>query len=275
MNQTLIIGCGELGTPLGQKLIESGHVVTGIRRNIHKLPECIKGVSMDLAKKLPEPEWLATFHLVYVILTPAERSEAAYRKMYGDTIPQLMERLSHDESPQRIILTSSTHVYAESQGGKVDEETPTEGYDYRSESLVAAEESLKQLQQRTKKKEGICVRFSGLYTQNSTYIFNQIESGKPISNPEHYTNRIHREDAVGFLHHLAKLPRAQSVYLASDSHPVQRKVFFTAIAKSQQQHIQFDDNLQVGGKQCLNQRLKNSGYSLTYPSYIEGYQLKT
>ena len=86
-------------------------------------------------------------------------------------------------------------------------------------------------------------------------------------------NRLHRKDAVGFLHHLAELQQVEALYLASDNCPVKRKVFFNAIADKLSQDICFEDNPRVGGKQCLNQRLKHSGYSLIYPSYIEGYQL--
>lgn len=275
MNKTLIIGCGKLGVPLGQKLIGSGHQVTGIRRNAKKLPELIDGVSIDLEKQIPEAQWLAQFNLIYIILTPAERSETAYRKMYGRIIPQLIEQISQSRVHQRIIITSSTHVYRESQGSEVNEETPTEAYDYRSESLIAAEASLTTLHQHNENKEGICVRFSGLYTENSNYTFQQVKDKKPIPNPEHYMNRFHREDAVGFLYYLAKLKNPEPVYLASDDSPVQRKVFFKAIAQKLCEDICFENNSSVGGKQCINQRLKASGYALIYPSYIEGYQLRT
>ncbi len=275
MNKTLIIGCGKLGIPLGQKLIGSGHQVTGLRRSAEKLPKLIDGISMDLEKQIPEAQWLAQFNLIYIILTPAERSETAYRKMYGHIIPQLVEQISQSRVHQRIIITSSTHVYMESQGGEVNEETPTQSYDYRSESLIAAEASLTTLHQHNEHKEGVCVRFSGLYTENSPYTFQQVKDKKPIPNPEHYMNRFHREDAVGFLYYLAQLPNPEPVYLASDDKPVQRKVFFKAIAQNLGEDIRFENDSSVGGKQCINQRLRASGYELIYPNYIKGYQLRT
>ena len=275
MKKTLIIGCGELGIPLGLKLAENGHQVTGIRRQIQKLPQGIQGVAIDLAQELPTPEWLSQFSLIYIILTPSERSESAYHEIYGSIIPQLNQLISQTQAFQRVILTSSSHVYAEDSGKEVDENTSVKGYDYRSVSLIAAEESLFKLNASPLHKEGICVRFSGLYTEKSQYAFKQISSGQPITNPEHYMNFLHREDAVGFLFYLSQIEKNRPLYLASDDCPVKRKVFFKTIAQYLSKEILFAESTHAGGKQCSNKRLKDSGYQLNYPDYVSGYQLST
>lgn len=275
MKKSLIIGCGELGIPLALKLIENGHQVTGLRRQAQKLPRNIQGVSLDLNHKLPTPQWLSQFSLIYIILTPSERSETAYQKTYGSIIPQLIHSISQIKAHQRIILTSSSHVYNETDGSVVDECTPVKGFDYRSDSLLVAEESLSLLHPQHLHKEGICVRFSGLYTENSPYAFEQVHSQKPIANPEHYMNRFHRKDAVGFLLYLSTLKEIKTLYLASDDYPVKRKVFYKAIAQHLSKDVFFEENTSIGGKQCSNKRLKNSGYHLAYPDFLSGYQIDT
>lgn len=46
----LIAGCGDVGCALGQMLLEHGHNVVGLRRNINQLPPGIQGISADLAQ---------------------------------------------------------------------------------------------------------------------------------------------------------------------------------------------------------------------------------
>lgn len=270
MKRTLILGCGDLGSTVGVQLAQSHHKVTGIRRQGHKIPTSIEPLALNLFQALPEAEWLSSFSLVYVILTPSERTQNAYEKTYGELVPRIMERLGETNAKQRIVLTSSSHVYAEKEGGAVDEQTPTAAYDYRSSALIQAEKSLFAL---SPVKEVICVRFSGLYRTESPYLQKQLTADQAIDNPEQYTNRLHREDAVGFLKHMAHLDSPKNIYLASDDCPVTRRELYTTLARAQGLSVRFSSETSSHGKRCLNQRMKDSGYVLQYANYREGFKL--
>ena len=49
MANIVIVGCGYVGTALGQSLVQAGHRVWGIRRNPDKLPSDIQPIECDLA----------------------------------------------------------------------------------------------------------------------------------------------------------------------------------------------------------------------------------
>ena len=270
--QALIIGCGELGIALGLNLIEQGYRVTGLRRQADKIPHPIQGLSMDLYQTFPEPDIISAHPLIYVILTPSARTEEAYDATYGRLLPQLLQYLAEvrsQEEPMRLILTSSTHVYSESQGKYIHEESPTSPYDYRSAALIKGEQALFQYHSQA----GICVRFSGLYRSDSQYLQKQLMGPEPLDNPDAWTNRMHREDAVGFLAHLATLQEPQSIYLGSDHEPVTRRTLFQALGKKFDRTPVFTQTTKNYGKRCANQRLQDSGYRLKYPDYRAGYGL--
>ena len=52
MPRILIAGCGDVGGALGVRLLDDGHEVFGLRRNVGKLPQGLKPVAADLT--MPE-----------------------------------------------------------------------------------------------------------------------------------------------------------------------------------------------------------------------------
>ena len=270
--KALIVGCGELGSALGLKLIEQGYRVTGIRRQADKIPHPIQPLSMDLYQTFPEPGIIKAHPLIYVILTPSARTAEAYENTYGRMLPQLLKHLAQSRSSEesrRLILTSSTHVYPENEGGYIQEESETSAYDYRSAALLKGEQALFKYHSQA----GICVRFSGLYRSDSQYLQKQLMGDKPLDNPDAWTNRIHREDAVGFLAHLATHKEPHSIYMGSDNEPVTRRTLFQALGKKFEKAPVFTQTTEDYGKRCVNQRLQDSGYRLKYPNYRAGYGL--
>ncbi len=269
--KALILGCGDLGTALGLNLIAQGYQVTGIRRQADKIPAPIQRLSLDLYQTFPEPDLISIHSLIYVILTPTGRTEEAYEATYGRLLPQLLKYLSQTRTTDnlRLILTSSTHVYPENEGGYIHEGSQTSAYDYRSTALLKGEQALLEHHPQA----GICVRFSGLYRSNSDYLKKQLLEEKPLGNPDAWTNRLHREDAVGFLAHLATHEDPQRVYVASDDEPVTRRNLFQILGKKWGKVPVFHETTKDYGKRCSNQKLRDSGYRLKYPNYKAGYGL--
>ncbi len=261
---TLIIGCGKLGIPLGLRLLQLNKTqkVVGLRRNTTLIPAPITPYSHDLEKSIPS-QLLQEADCAYIILTPDQRNEEHYRKVYGEYIPRIAKALNNAHKPQRIILTSSSHVYSENKGEKVNENTETQGYDYRSESLIKAEEAILSLNVHSQKTAAVC-RFSGLYDEGSTYL-KTLSKKEVIPTPLHYMNRLHREDAVGFLFHLHQMPTLDPIYLASDSNPCTKK---EALERFSSEALLFESQNEPSGKRCLNQKMRDTGYVLKYPDFV-------
>ena len=88
-----------------------------------------------------------------------------------------------------------------------------------------------------------------------------------------YTNRIHRDDCAGILHHLLRLDRPLPLYLGADHEPATQcsvmdwiagRLGLPAPARS-------GSDAAVAGKRCRNARLVASGYAFEYPGFRDGY----
>src|SRR6478736_6407330 len=99
--RVLIVGCGYVGLPLGAELVRLGHQVFGLRRSVANA-ELQRGGGMD-----------------------------EYRQLYLQGMRNLIDWLgpsaqrTNVEIP-RIVYTSSTGVYGQNDGSRVDEASVTE-----------------------------------------------------------------------------------------------------------------------------------------------------
>jgi hypothetical protein len=118
------------------------------------------------------------------------------------------------------------------------------------------------------------VRFSGIYGRQPSALLARLSSGRLCAkSPARFSNRIHREDCVGFLEHLLSLPEREALYLASDSEPVlQREMEEWMLAAMGVDATSELAPRNSADRRCCNRRLLDSGYSLRYPDFRAGYR---
>lgn len=203
-------------------------------------------------------------------MTPDGRLESDYRKAYYDTLKALLHRWQSVPAPERIIFVSSTSVYGQNAGERVDEFSVAEPATPRAKVLKQAEQLLPSSGQRYS-----VVRFSGIYGPGRDYLLRQVWAGKGGDN--HYTNRIHSEDCSAVLCHLLDLlpERLARLYLASDKLPVPGLVIRQWLARQLGIEPGTLNTAASDGrganKRCDSARLEQSGYRFQYPTYKEGY----
>ncbi|MCC5857025.1 MAG: SDR family oxidoreductase [Ectothiorhodospiraceae bacterium] len=275
MQRLLIAGCGDLGTGLGLQLARSGVTVYGLRRAAERVPEPIIPVRADLT----EPESLAALpaegvDAVCYIATPGAYEDAAYRRAYVDGLRNLLDRLQQQRArPKRLLFVSSSSVYGITDGSWVDEDTPAVPGGFSGTRLLEAETVLRQAP-----IPGVVVRFGGIYGPGRERLLRKVAGGDPvIADPPQWTNRIHRDDAVGVLAHLLQLPEPAPLYLGVDSEPVPMHAVTDWIADRLGlppcPHIRGEaGGLRGSNKRCSNRRLLASGYRFLYPDFRSGYQ---
>lgn len=272
MNERILIaGCGRIGTRLGLQLAEQGMTVYGLRRSDRPLPPAIMPIRANVAKdpgladKLP-----AALDRVYIILTPDQYDDAGYKRSYVDGTAHLIEALSASGNTDcRIIFVSSTGVYGQSDGGWVDEESPTRPTRFSGQRLLEAEAIA-----ATHAGQTVSVRFGGIYGPGREALLRRVlEGGSCQSEPPLYTNRIHEDDCVGILAHLGQLPHPEPVYIGVDSAPVSQCEVMDWLAAKLNQGTVARKHADGGlaGKRCSNRRLLASGYALRFPDYRAGY----
>ena len=267
MAAILIAGCGDVGGELARRLMADRHEVYGLRRRPHLLPAGVRPVAGDVR----DPESLRGLPggLDVLCYTAAadERSPAAYRAAYVDGVCNVLEAATHTSALRRVVYTSSTRVYPQSGGEWVDEDSPTAGDDPYGRLLLEGEAAA-----RSTTAPAVVVRLAGIYGPGRTRLIDRVPAGEPCGPA--YTNRIHRDDCAGVLHHLMRLERPRPLYLGADHEPATQCEVMTWLAGrlGLPAPPRADSGPGGLGKRCRNARLVGGGYVFEYPSFREGYQ---
>jgi len=277
MSQVVVAGCGYVGNTLAQMLVGDGHEVFGIRRDISKLAPGIVGIEGDLSQPRslgPSPSRVE--YAVYAVAAD-EGTEKAYRNAYVDGLAGFLEWLADEgQRPKRIVMTSSTSVYGQRRGEPIDEDSPTHPTHFRGETLLTSERLL-----ASSGLSSVVVRLGGIYGPGRTRLIDRAREGElRLRESEHFTNRIHRDDAAGLIRHLLFHESPAPLYLGVDSESADEAEVYRWLAEevgaSEPDVAEADAasarRREVGSKRCSNRLARESGYEFRYPSFREGYR---
>lgn len=174
-----VIGCGWLGLPLAQKLIEKGYTVYGSTTRSEKIVDLKKSKIIpflyDGIHHVNLPEWSSEIDCVILNFPPSK--SANYPAQLGNLLNQFSPNCP-------IIFTSSTSVYEEIEG-KVDEN----GLLKNTHAVVLAEKELLH-----SKHPVTILRLAGLIGGNRHPI--HFLSGKNVENGNYVVNLVHRDDVI-------------------------------------------------------------------------------
>lgn len=278
MAQVVIAGCGYVGNSLARMLMSEGHEVFGIRRDASALAEGVRPIAGNVA----EPSGLgpAPRRVEYAVFAVGADSgdERAYRSAYLDGLAGFLQwLLDEGQRPRRIVMTSSTSVYGQRRGEPIDESSPTHPTQFRGETLLASERLLS-----ASGIPSVVVRLGGIYGPGRTSLIERARTGVlALRLAEHFTNRIHRDDAAGLIRHLLFHQNPELLYLGVDDRSAEEAELFTWLAKevgaappqepSEDSEAPDPRRRAVGSKRCSNARARASGYRFAYPTYREGY----
>jgi nucleoside-diphosphate-sugar epimerase len=282
-----ILGCGYVGLELGRQLVDD-HQVVGVRRSDEGIA-AIEATGMDSVRAdVTDADDLARVPDADAVVFAASsggRGVDAAREIYVDGLRTAIERFgSRENSPDRLVYTSSTGVYGDHDGGWVDEATPIEPTTDKTEVLAEAERVAREDAAAHGIDETVA-RFAGLYGPDRYRLERYVEG--PVT--EGYLNMIHRDDAAGTVRFLLEAGLARDeVLLVVDDEPVSKWEFADWLAdqcgmpeppKRTKAERLADEGLSAAAKRrietskrCSNDRLRELGYEFTYPTYREGYR---
>lgn len=265
----LIAGCGDLGTGIAPALVEQGHQVSAIRRTGLYFPSGVHGITGDLTQF--SDEQFPDVDLIFLIMTPQEYNESAYRTAYYETATRIVER--YRATQPRVFFVSSTSVYGQNQGDWIDEHTEPQRPDSASSRwILEAEQVL------AKALPSVAVRCSGIYGPGRYRLLQKVMSAESWDKNS-WTNRVHRDDVVRALLHLANCAFQGETLLAhyevTDHTPVSMWEVKLCIAHLLGVPANIPDNAQAflpkTGKRISNKSLVDTGFRFQYPSYVSGY----
>ncbi|OIO38406.1 MAG: hypothetical protein AUJ72_02590 [Candidatus Omnitrophica bacterium CG1_02_46_14] len=277
----LIVGCGYLGRALGNKMVESGSEVWGLRRDTLALKSLemigIKPIQADLTR----PETLTHVPQVdSVILCQAPSTpQDNYYSTYFEATGNLIESF-HLKKPKKLIMISSASVYGTANGVWVDEETNPEDTGYSSKKVETQAKTLLKTEKFVLSSliPSIVFRLGGIYGPKRNRLKAIKEEKFNPSFSDRYSNRIYVDDAVSGVRLLLEKGRIGEIYLGVDDGPSTEDDFYSWIyeelsVKKSQEPKKEAGNDRASSKRCSNKKMKALGWKLKYPTFREGYKI--
>ncbi|WP_136715807.1 SDR family oxidoreductase [Halorientalis salina] len=282
-----ILGCGYVGLELGRQLADD-HEVVGVRRSQDGLDAIESAGFESVQADITEATELASVPdadaVVFAASSGGRGAEAA-REVYVEGLRTAIEQFGgREDSPDRLVYTSSTGVYGDHGGDWVDEETPLDPTTEKTRVLAEAERVAHEVA-ADYGIDGTVARFAGLYGPDRYRLTRYVDG--PVT--EGFLNMIHRDDAAGAVRYLLAedLARDEAV-LVVDDEPVSKWAFADWLAeqcgvpeppkRTKAERLDDGDLSEAArrriqtSKRCSNDRLQAFGYEFEYPTYRRGYR---
>jgi len=271
MAKVLIVGCGDLGTAIAIRLHKS-HEVIGLRLSNQQLPLDMHTIKADVTQSntLNLLEKLNPNIIVFCVAASAQTDES-YQASYVTGLKNILTTQCHNINLQHVFFVSSTRVYGQNTQDILDENMPAIPADFGGKRLLEAESVLK-----TMPCETTSVRLSGIYGKGRLYLVNIAKDMTKWPAENHWSNRIHRDDAAGFIAFLVekvfKNQVLENCYIVTDDMPTKQYEVLTWLANQQKMDT---STIKVpgaqGGKRLSNKRMRDTGFQLQYPNFRAGY----
>ncbi|MEZ7517616.1 SDR family oxidoreductase [Psychrobacter sp. NPDC078370] len=215
----LIIGQGDIGLPVTNKLAQDGYCVTGLARSEREYYDLVDSAGFLQTNALTlTAEQLQAFTHIAIIVTPDEYSTSGYHDSYLAISQHLATLAPQLIKLERVVFISSTGVYGQDNGEWIDEHTaPVTPAREASKFILQAEQAL----QQGFGDKAIIIRPSGIYGRERLMRLRKArESNKDPVPAEHWSNRIMDRDLVNIIAKVLTIETPKSVYLATDYRPV-------------------------------------------------------
>ncbi|MCH2176908.1 MAG: hypothetical protein MK193_14385 [Lentisphaeria bacterium] len=250
----LIYGCGTLGTNIAQILLQQGHQITALTGTEKNHPRLKKiGIKATTTISLDQQ-----FDGLIFSLPPSKVED--YSKTAKDALTFLKPN-------GKAIMTSSTAVYAEQNGGRTTEESPL-AHSERAHRLLNAEQHFYDARQHV-------VRLSGLYNAEKGPQNVFVKNTKLDRNPDGLLNLIHYDDAATFVVQVLKKQPDLKTLIATDGSPITREslaqIAFATLENDLQEPCKFNGKKNTGAGRILDNSLSRShlDWSPTWTSITE------
>ncbi|WP_394346576.1 SDR family oxidoreductase [Halorhabdus rudnickae] len=282
MTHVVVLGCGYVGCELARQLDD--HHVVGVRRSADGLAAVEAAGAEPVRADVTDPDSLASVPdadwLVFAA-SAGGRDVAAARETYVTGLRTAIEHFDgRDDSPDRLVYTSSTGVYGDHDGAWVAEDTPLSPATEKTRVLAEAEQIALDIPDGI---DGTVARFGGLYGPDRYRLERYLEG--PVT--AGYLNMVHRDDAAGAIAFLLQSDAGRdAVVNVVDDEPVEKWGFADWLAEqcdepfppkqTIEERLTGEDDESSrrisANKRVSNDRLATLGYEFAYPTYREGYR---
>jgi nucleoside-diphosphate-sugar epimerase len=216
MRRVLIAGCGYLGQATADVFETAGWEVEGwtnSSKSARKLSAKHYRVdALDISNARQVAARPGNFDAVIHCASTRGGDVDLYRSVYLIGTCNLLDRFPE----AKILFTSSTSVYAQSNGEWVTEESPAEPNQETGKILREAE-------QLVLARDGNVARLGGIYGPGRSFLLRRFLGNEAIVDPERdrFVNQIHRDDAAAALFLLVcRQSPGGGIYNVVDDQPI-------------------------------------------------------
>lgn len=274
MPTLLLCGHGYLGQAISRDFLAAGWEVTALSRSgDDDSLACDLSSATDVSSLEIRPDFI-------IHCASSGRGGAdAYRAVYLDGCRHLLHRFPGVP----LLYTSSTSVYAQTDGSVVTEESPAIP-DRETGSILRETEEL------VLSHGGIITRLSGIYGPGRSVILKKFLSGEAVIEEDgrRFLNQIHRDDAAAAIVHLARLqsrisnPQStivhQRLFNLSDSTPLSQLATYQSLSRTFHRPLPptgpRDPDRKRGWthKQVSNAKLCATGWEPRFPCFLDAVE---
>lgn len=251
MNSTIaIMGCGWLGTPLAEHLLQENFIVHGSTTSSNKLQELeslgIRPYKISLLEEGivgPIDAFLENVSVLIVNVPPNLRDP--HKENYKVKMGHLLAAIKGSEV-SRLIFVSSTSVYGDLDGDVTETSVP-HPETQSGKQLLSVEETF----QNNPNFETTIIRFGGLIGPNRHPI-TFLAGKKGLSNGNHPVNLIHLEDCILIITTILKEGYWGEIFNGVyPLHPTKKEYYVNEANKKELEVPEFQDSIVSHGKKVI------------------------
>ena len=271
MPRILIAGCGFVGLATARLFAKRGwEVVAGTHssESAEKLSaETFRAITFDLAEResVAQHAALAPFDAIVHCASSGRGGAEQYRRVYLEGARNLAAVFQ----PPCLLFTSSTSVYAQTDGSWVTEDSAAQP-DRETGRLLRETEDF------VLSQNGLATRLAGIYGPGRSVLLRKFFGGTAIIEGDgaKWLNQVHRDDIASALFALIAA-RATGIFNVSDDRPLAQRELYAWLAERFQRPLpptgDPDLNRKRGwtNKRVSNAQLRALGWAPRYPSFFD------
>jgi nucleoside-diphosphate-sugar epimerase len=273
MPRVLIAGCGYVGTATADLFQAAGWEVEGWTHSedsasqLSAKPYPVRAV--DITDRDAVQNAGRTFNTIIHCASTGGGGAESYRRIYSRGATNLIQILQ----PDRFLFTSSTSVYAQTNGDWVDEDSAAEPQHETGKILRETEAFVRQ-------SSGIVARLAGIYGPGRSALLRKFLTGEARveDGGERYQNQAHRDDIASALLHLAKSPEDPGLVNVTDDEPLTQRECYEWLAAKLNRPLPLegsqtrDRKRGLSNKRVSNQKMRTLGWTPQFPSFPAGME---
>jgi len=197
----VVFGAGYVGGAVAREAVRLGLSVTALTRNAGKAAALAADGIDAVTAELASEQWYSKIgggaDYVLNCVSSGGGGVESYRRSYVEGMQSILRWAASVGGVGTLLYTSSTSVYPQSGGARVDETASTAGVEGTPAVLLEAENRLRSADADAVLRWFI-LRLAGIYGPDRHSMLDQLRAGETAlgGHGEHRLNLIHRDDIV-------------------------------------------------------------------------------